>query len=257
MFAALVSFFWPWDEIPHRSFPATYHTVVSLVWCRLRWSRKSCERHAAGRLEAVRWRVGCLTCRRPHPPTPVLSAAASGGRRSVSLLKTPTEACGCEAEESAFRMSFPGLGRGQGWSAATFPLSSRAAAPSLYLRSPDNIRGATKGYGKGPAPSHVRRRALAARSRRPKKIVFWFFFPFSRSRCTYKHVKDIGKQKFLNRLLAFEPTRALQCANCLLTSTPRCLLTRLLWGSPSAPPPPSSDGDGVSHSSTNRVNGLG
>lgn len=174
--------------------------------------------------------------------------------------QTPTEACECEAEESAFRMSFLGLGRGQDWSAATFPLSSRAAAPSLYLRSPDNIRGATECYRKGPAPSHVRRRALAARSRRPRKIAFLFicfYYCSSQSRCTHKHVKQIEKKKFQNRLLAFKPTRGLQCTYCLLTSTPRCLLTRLLWRSQSASPPPSSDGDGVSHSSTNRVNGPG
>lgn len=37
---------------------------------------------------------------------------------------------------------FPGLGQGQGWSAATLPLSSQAPAPSLYLRSQNHIHGA-------------------------------------------------------------------------------------------------------------------
>lgn len=94
------------------SFPATYHTVVSLVWCRLRWSRKSRERHAAGRLEAVRWGVGCLTCRRPCPPTPVLSVAASEPSVCFSP-QTPTEASGCEAGVS-LSDEFPGIRKRSG-----------------------------------------------------------------------------------------------------------------------------------------------
>lgn len=140
---------------------------------------------------AVKGWVFNLSTAAPANSSPLSPLGCCEWRPSVCFSpQTPTEACGCEAEESAFRMSFLGLGRGQDWSAATFPLSSRAAAPSLYLRSPDNIRGATEGYGKGPAPSHVRRRALAARSRRPRKIVFVCFFShsFSQSRCTYKHV---------------------------------------------------------------------
>lgn len=39
-------------------------------------------------------------------------------------------------------MGFPGLGQGQGWSAATLPLSSQAPAPSLYLRSQNHIHSA-------------------------------------------------------------------------------------------------------------------
>lgn len=50
-------------------------------------------------------------------------------------------------------MGFPGLGQGQGWSAATLPLSSQAPAPSLYLRSQNHIHGAMGASGTGPLPA--------------------------------------------------------------------------------------------------------
>lgn len=101
--------------------------------------------------EAVQLRVQCLTCW--WPQVLWVSPSVSGSRQSVSLLNPKS----CEWGGSQPRMSFPGLGRGQDWSAATFPLSSRATAPSLYLRSPDNIRGALGPLGQAHPLYHMRR----------------------------------------------------------------------------------------------------
>lgn len=52
-------------------------------------------------------------------------------------------------------MGFPGLGGGQGWSAATLPLSSRASAPSLYLRSQNITHGALGPLGQAHPLHHA------------------------------------------------------------------------------------------------------
>lgn len=57
-------------------------------------------------------------------------------------------------------MGFPGLGGGQGWSAATLPLSSRATAPSLYLRSQNNTHGALGPLGQAHPLHHTGRGEL-------------------------------------------------------------------------------------------------
>ena len=59
-------------------------------------------------------------------------------------------------------MGFPGLGGGQGWSAATLPLSSRATAPSLYLRSQNNTHGALGPLGQAHPLHHTGRGALSS-----------------------------------------------------------------------------------------------
>lgn len=58
-----------------------------------------------------------------------------------------------ERGRSELGMGFPRLGQGQGWSAATLPLSSQAPAPSLYLRSQNHIHGALGVSGTDPLPA--------------------------------------------------------------------------------------------------------
>lgn len=69
-------------------------------------------------------------------------------------------------------MGFPGLGGGQGWSAATLPLSSRATAPSLYLRSQNNTHGALGPVGQAHPLHHTGRGGPTSRTLMGNKQIF-------------------------------------------------------------------------------------
>lgn len=129
----------------------TYISVVGPIYCRYRWSCKSPEspdndsRSCALKSPMFNLLMDTGTS------TP-LELSETEWRRSVCFSPSAPPPQSCDWCESQPRMVFPGLGRGQGWSAATFPLSSWATAPSLYLRSPNNIHAALVPLGRGPTP---------------------------------------------------------------------------------------------------------
>lgn len=136
-----------------------YITIVNPIYRRYRWSFRSPESPD----------TDSRSCVLKSPTFNLLMDTGTSSPLELSETEQQCSVCfspqpwRCDWCGSRPGMVFPGLGRGQGWSAATFPLSSWATAPSLYLRSPNNIHAALVPLGQAHPSHHTGRGGLAAR----------------------------------------------------------------------------------------------